>query len=221
MEKYYYVSGLDGRADSVQTIMETILNADRSVLETLDTRFIMKYENHFIVPLFNIIYITPQKEIRFAPIRGGKRDSLSWKSFSLMRYFSYSEFLKSDVAEKYQITNIPDSAQLLQVLDNIKALVDNILDPLRAKIGRPIIITSGYRCQQVNELVGGSKTSQHLSGKAADIHVQGYTPQQMDMVYRTIQMYYDFDQLIFYPSKNIIHISWNGDKNRQKSWVKA
>ena len=55
MEKYYYVSGLDGRADSVQTIMETIFNADRSVLETLDTRFIMKYENHFIVPLFNII----------------------------------------------------------------------------------------------------------------------------------------------------------------------
>ena len=107
------------------------------------------------------------------------------------------------------------------MLNNINALVNNVLDPLRARIGRPIIITSGYRSQRVNELVGGSKTSQHLLGKAADIHVQGYTPQQMDMVYRTIQMYYDFDQLIFYPSKNIIHISWNGDKNRQESWVKA
>ena len=42
----------------------------------------------------------------------------------------------------------------------------------------------------------------------------------MDIVYQTIQMCYDFDQLIFYPSKNIIHISWNGDKNRQESWVK-
>lgn len=138
-----------------------------------------------------------------------------------MKYFSFSEFFKSDVAEKHQVKNIPDDAQSSQVLGNIKALVLNVLDPLRARIGRPIIITSGYRSQRVNELVGGSKTSQHLLGKAADIHVQGYTPQQMDIVYRTIQMYYDFDQLIFYPSKNIIHISWNGDKNRQESWVKA
>lgn len=138
-----------------------------------------------------------------------------------MKYFSIAEFFKSDVAEKHQVENIPDDAQLSQVLGNIKALVLNVLDPLRAMIARPIIITSGYRSQRVNELVGGSKTSQHLLGKAADIHVQGYTPQQMDTVYRTIQMYYDFDQLIFYPFKNIIHVSWNGDKNRQESWVKA
>ena len=138
-----------------------------------------------------------------------------------MKYFSYSEFFKSDVAEKHQVSNIPDDAQLSQVLGNIKALVDNILDPLRARIGRPIIITSGYRSKRVNELVGGSIFSQHMSGKAADIHVQGYTPQQMDVVYQTIQMCYDFDQLILYPYKNIIHISWNGDKNRQESWVKG
>lgn len=138
-----------------------------------------------------------------------------------MKYFSYSEFFKSDAAEKHQVDNIPDDAQLSQVLGNIEDLVLNVLDPLRAMIARPIIITSGYRSQRVNELVGGSKTSQHMLGKAADIHVQGYTPQQMEMVYRTIQMHYDFDQLIFYPSKNIIHISWNGDKNRQESWVKA
>lgn len=138
-----------------------------------------------------------------------------------MKYFSITEFFESDVAEKHQVNNIPDDEQLSQVLGNIRALALNVLDPLRAMIGRPIIITSGYRSQRVNELVGGSKTSQHLSGKAADIHVQGYTPQQMNAVYQTIQTYYDFDQLIFYPSKNIIHISWNGGKNRQESWVKA
>lgn len=138
-----------------------------------------------------------------------------------MKYFSIAEFLRSDAAEKYKVSNMPGDEELLAVLNNVKALVDNVLDPLRAIIGRPIIITSGYRSQRVNELVGGSKTSQHLSGKAADIHVQGYTPRQMDTVYRTIQMYCDFDQLIFYPSKNIIHVSWNGDKNRQESWVKA
>ena len=138
-----------------------------------------------------------------------------------MKYFSIAEFLNSDAADKYQVSNIPADEELLAVLNNINALVNNVLDPLRAMIARPIIITSGYRSQRVNELVGGSKTSQHLTGKAADFHVQGYTPQQMDVVYQTIQMCYDFDQLIFYPAKNIIHVSWNGDKNRQESWVKA
>lgn len=138
-----------------------------------------------------------------------------------MKYFSITEFLRSDAAEKHQVSNIPSDEELLAVLTNINALVNNILDPLRAMTGRPIIITSGYRSQQVNELVNGSKTSQHLTGKAADIHVQGYTPQQMDRVFRMIQMCYDFDQLIFYPSRNIIHISWDGNKNRQESWEEA
>lgn len=138
-----------------------------------------------------------------------------------MKYFSIAEFLRSDAAEKYQVSNIPGDEELLKVLTNINTLVNSVLDPLRAMIGRPIIITSGYRSQRVNELVGGSKTSQHLTGKAADFHVRGFTPQQMNVVYQTIQMLFDFDQLIFYPSKNIIHVSWNGDKNRQQSWVKA
>lgn len=138
-----------------------------------------------------------------------------------MKYFSIAEFLRSDAAEKYQVSNIPGDEELLKVLTNINALVNNVLDPLRAMIGRPIIITSGYRSRQINELVGGSKTSQHLTGEAADFHVRGFTPQQMNVVYQTIQMLFDFDQLIFYPSKNIIHVSWNGDKNRQQSWVKA
>lgn len=138
-----------------------------------------------------------------------------------MKYFSIAEFLRSDAAEKYQVSNIPGDEELLKVLTNINTLVNSVLDPLRAMIGRPIIITSGYRSRQINELVGGSKTSQHLTGKAADFHVRGFTPQQMNVVYQTIQMLFDFDQLIFYPSKNIIHVSWNGDKNRQQSWVKA
>ena len=78
MEKYYYISGLDGRADSVQTIMETAFQADWSVLETLDSRYIMKYENHVIVPLFKIICVTSQQGIRFAPLRGAQRESLPW-----------------------------------------------------------------------------------------------------------------------------------------------
>lgn len=138
-----------------------------------------------------------------------------------MKYFSYSEFFKSNVAEKHQVKNIPDDMPLYHIVGNINALVNNVLDPLRAMIGRPIIITSGYRNKWVNELVGGSKTSQHMEGKAADIHVQGCAPKQMEIVYEIAQMYLDFDQLIFYPSKNIIHVSWNGNKNRKESWVET
>lgn len=137
-----------------------------------------------------------------------------------MKSFIIAEFLRSDAAEKHRVCNIPGDEELLKVLTNINALVNNVLDPLCAMIGRPIVITSGYRSQRVNELVGGSKTSQHLSGKAADFHVKGYTPRQMEIVYQKIQMCLDYDQLIFYPSKNIIHVSWNGNKNRRKSWVK-
>lgn len=150
-----------------------------------------------------------------------KRGGIHYLIHYTMKYFSYSEFFRSDMAEKHNLVNIPSDEDLSKVLGNIKDLVTNVLDPLRAMIARPIVITSGYRSPQINKLIGGSNTSQHLSGKAADIHVQGYTPQQMDMVYRTIQMYYDYDQLIFYPTKNIIHVSWNGKKNRQESWVKG
>lgn len=138
-----------------------------------------------------------------------------------MKYFRITEFFRSDVADKYQVSNMPADEELFKVLPNIVALASNILVPLRAMIARPIIITSGYRSQRVNELVGGSKTSQHLLGKAADIHVQGFTREQMGTVYEIIQTYFDFDQLIFYPHKNIIHVSWNEGKNRKESWVEA
>lgn len=78
MEKYYYISGLDGKADSVQIIMETIFQADWNVLKELNARYIMKYENHTIVPLFKIICALLQQEIRFAPIRGAQREVLPW-----------------------------------------------------------------------------------------------------------------------------------------------
>lgn len=138
-----------------------------------------------------------------------------------MKYFKITEFFRSDVADKYQVSNMPADEELYKVLPNIIALASNILVPLRAMLDYPIIITSGYRSQKVNELVGGSKTSQHLLGQAADIHVQGFTPEQMGTVYDIIQTYFDFDQLIFYPHKNIIHVSWNEGKNRKESWVEA
>lgn len=77
-----------------------------------------------------------------------------------------SEFTRSATAIRHGIDNTPDA-------DSVAALQDlciNVLEPLRRRFG-VIRITSGYRCLKLNQMVGGSRTSQHLFGEAADIHV--------------------------------------------------
>lgn len=82
-----------------------------------------------------------------------------------MKYFTFNEFERSETAYRYGIDNdIPESAK-----SNIAALVDNVLDPLREAWGKPVTVTSGYRCPQLNKAVGGVPTSMHLTGHAADI----------------------------------------------------
>lgn len=82
-----------------------------------------------------------------------------------MKYFSFQEFEHSATATRHAIDNaIPD-----ELKNNVAALVDNILDPLREAWGKPITVTSGYRCPQLNKAVGGVATSMHLQGRAADI----------------------------------------------------
>ena len=82
-----------------------------------------------------------------------------------MKFFSFQEFELSDTAYKHGIDNTaPESAR-----KNIAALVDKVLDPLREAWGKPITVTSGYRCSEVNRLVGGVSTSTHMQGMAADI----------------------------------------------------
>lgn len=86
--------------------------------------------------------------------------------FKVGRYFSLYEFVNSFVAKQAGIDNsIPSSL----VLSRIQSLCDNILDPIRSKLGSPLIISSGYRCVALNRLVRGSVSSYHLDGRAADI----------------------------------------------------
>lgn len=86
-----------------------------------------------------------------------------------MKYFTFTEFERSDTATRYAIDNaMPESAK-----KNVAALVDNVLDPLREAWGGPIDVSSGYRCQTLNSHpdIRGSKTSQHMTGEAADIRI--------------------------------------------------
>lgn len=87
----------------------------------------------------------------------------------MAKYFTVAEMLKSETAEKNQINNTPSA----EVERNIEELLE-VLDDLREHYGKPIKITSGYRCAALNKLVGGSPTSAHVIGYAADLQpVQG------------------------------------------------
>lgn len=82
-----------------------------------------------------------------------------------MKYFTIEELTRSTTARLRNIDNTPSQ----QVIENLTALVDNVLDPLREAWGKPIRVNSGYRCQALNKAVGGVPASQHMRGEAADI----------------------------------------------------
>lgn len=82
-----------------------------------------------------------------------------------MKHFTLGELTRSATARRLGIDNTPTR----QATANLKQLVANILDPLREAYGAPIYVNSGYRCPVLNRAVGGSASSQHLTGEAADI----------------------------------------------------
>lgn len=83
----------------------------------------------------------------------------------LSENFTLEELISSATARIRKIDNSPDNQQL----KNLKLLAVNILQPIRIKYGKPIIVTSGLRSNSLNKAVGGAPTSQHIKGEAADI----------------------------------------------------
>ena len=82
-------------------------------------------------------------------------------------YFTIQELTSSATALREGIDNRPtESAYHL-----LHVLVDQLLDPIREAWGEPIVVSSGYRCKELNALVGGAKNSHHMLGCAADITV--------------------------------------------------
>ena len=129
-----------------------------------------------------------------------------------MLNFTISELVKSDTAEQHGINNTPD----INSLDNLLELIFYVLQPLRDKLGKPMIITSGYRNSQVNKLVGGANNSGHLYGQAADFVVNGMTPEQVVEFVKKSGI--EFDQCIEEHSCNTswVHISYNKNHNRKQ-----
>lgn len=130
---------------------------------------------------------------------------------TISRNFSFSEFEASDTAARLHINN---AIRDWDVRDNIIALVDNVLQPLRDAWGGPMFIGprhSGYRCPELNKAVGGVDNSQHMTGEAADCGVTD----PLALAKLLLRLNIDFDQVGLYPS--FVHISYkrNGNNRRQ------
>lgn len=103
-----------------------------------------------------------------------------------IKYFSLSEFLNSATAKRLGIDNTPT----FEVVDNLNKLAD-YLDVIREKVGKPILISSGFRCPVLNKAVGGVSNSQHQKGLAADLICA-----DMESLEKVLRETGGFDQLI-------------------------
>ena len=147
----------------------------------------------------------------------------------LSKNFKLSEFTASETARRRKINNdAPES-----VIENLRNLCQNVLQPLRDYVGEPITISSGYRCALVNSYVGGSKNSQHKFGEAADIRLpvtsfkwhDGERHTDMDKArkwFDFLKYNTDYDQLILETTNHLdfwIHVSCRRDPKLNRHHV--
>lgn len=127
---------------------------------------------------------------------------------TVSKNFDYKEFEKSDTAKKFGIINVINTSE---IRDSIKALVIEVLQPLRDAWGKPLSVNSGYRCRKLNEVIGGVETSQHCKGEAADISCS--EPAKLAQLAYDLELPYD--QMILYPT--FVHFSHkrNGEQRNQ------
>ena len=132
-------------------------------------------------------------------------------------YFSLPEFLYSETALKNGISNLPD----FWVIDNIREKLLPALNELREAWGSPINITSGFRCKELNDKIGGVKTSLHLKGLAADLYPGNGDFKLFE--YFVPEFFQDkpFDQIILEQSGSSkwIHFGIEGNEGKQRKQV--
>ena len=128
-----------------------------------------------------------------------------------MKYFTIAELCRSNTADRLGINNRCRQEHMTA----LTALVDNVLDPLREWWGKPLIVSSGYRCPELNAAIKGSRTSQHMSGQAADIDTGDR--QQNKLLFEYIKKNLPFTQLIWEHDGDWVHVSY--DKNNLKKQV--
>jgi hypothetical protein len=140
----------------------------------------------------------------------------------ISEHLDLAEVTRSETAKRKGISNEPTAEHL----ENFKKLAENIFEPIRNHFNVPIHISSGYRSKALNTSIGGSLTSQHCSGEAIDIDMDGSSNGVTNkMVFDFIKANLNFDQMIweFGNSNNPdwVHVSYESTGKQRKQILKA
>ena len=137
----------------------------------------------------------------------------------LSKNFSLEEMCRSNTARVRGLPNVPNAEQV----KNLQHLCENVLQPLRDHLGKPVVINSGFRSQAVNMAVGGAKNSQHTKGEAADIKCKDFPFAKK--IYAWIMDNLKFDQVILERKGNTVwvHVSYcaKGENRQQALTINA
>jgi zinc D-Ala-D-Ala carboxypeptidase len=135
---------------------------------------------------------------------------------NLTTNFSLAEMVKSDTALRHDMDNTPGEKEI----ENLKRLAEKILQPIREHYQRGVKVNSGYRAPEVNQKAGGSRTSDHCKGQAADIEIPGVP--NADLA-QWITENLDFTQVIleFYtqgvPDSGWVHVSYDPENLKKQA----
>ena len=133
------------------------------------------------------------------------------------RFFSWAEMVTSSTARRLGIDNTPPP----EAQARLQRLVADLLDPLRARLGRPVIVTSGYRAPALNRAIKGSPTSMHMDGEAVDFKVPGLASR--DVVAFVARSGLPFDQAIWYDPERggHVHLSYTTRRANRRQVLHA
>ena len=133
----------------------------------------------------------------------------------LSKNLSLSEVIRSESAKRRGLNNMPTQEHI----KNLQLLAEKIFQPIREHFGKPIHISSGYRSNALNRAIGGAASSQHCSGEAIDIDMDG-TDITNAQIFEFIKDNLEFDQLIWeFGSKtnpDWVHVSYESTGKQRK-----
>ena len=139
----------------------------------------------------------------------------------LSKNLSLKEATKSNTATRLGIKNEPEQWEI----NNLRAIAENIFQPVRDHFGVPIGISSGYRCKELNKAIGGSKYSQHMIGEALDIDADIYGKVTNAEIFNYIKNNLEWDQMIWEfgddDEPNWVHVSYKESGSNRKQLKRA